>query len=127
MLQSCAWSVYDDSSCYVYVYHCGQADKLCCVQALTLDSRSVEALSLKGLALMEVKKTPEALSHFREALRLAPHRFEAYNSKCLSHWCVWATVCKTVRPMLSDHCPVLSCPVCLQRWCIVAKRLDGSR
>ena len=21
----------------------------------------------------------------------------------------WATVCKTVRPMLSDHCPVLSC------------------
>jgi len=29
---------------------------------------------------MEVKKTPEALSHFREALRLAPYRFEAYNS-----------------------------------------------
>ena len=26
----------------------------------------------------------------------------------------WATVCKRVRPMLSDHCPVLSpCPVCL--------------
>jgi len=23
----------------------------------------------------------------------------------------WATVCKTVRPMLSDRCPV--CPVCL--------------
>jgi len=32
-----------------------------------------------------------------------------------------ATVCKTVRPMLSDRC--LS--VCLCRWCIVAKRLDG--
>jgi len=53
------------------------------VQALTLDSRSVEALSLKGLALLEVKKTPEAVSHFREALRLAPYRFEAYNS--MSH------------------------------------------
>jgi len=39
----------------------------------------------------------------------------------------WATVCKTVRRMLSDRC--LSCPVlaCLWRWCIVAKRLDGSR
>jgi len=34
----------------------------------------------------------------------------------------WATVCKMVYPMLSDHCPV-----CRWRWCIVAKRLDGSR
>jgi len=48
----------------------------------------------------------------------------------------WATVCKTVRPMLSDSClSVLSCIVCLSvclsvclwRWCIVATRLDGSR
>jgi len=40
----------------------------------------------------------------------------------------WATVCKTVRPMLSVRC--LSCPVCqscLWRSCTVAKRLDGSR
>jgi len=37
----------------------------------------------------------------------------------------WATICKVVHPMLSDHCPVrLSC---LWHWCIVAKRLDGSR
>jgi len=35
----------------------------------------------------------------------------------------WATVYKTVRPMLSDSC--LSCLFCLWRWCIVAKRLDG--
>jgi len=34
----------------------------------------------------------------------------------------WATVCKPVRPMLSDRC--LSC---LWRWCSAAKRLDGSR
>ena len=33
----------------------------------------------------------------------------------------WATVCKTVRPMLSDRC------LSVWRWCIVAKRLDGSR
>ena len=38
----------------------------------------------------------------------------------------WATVCKTVRPMLSDRRPVCL-SVCLWRWCIVAKRLDGSR
>jgi len=41
----------------------------------------------------------------------------------------WTTVSKTVRPMLSDCCPVcVSClPASLWRWCIVAKRLDGSR
>jgi len=38
----------------------------------------------------------------------------------------WATVCKTVCPILSDHCPSV-CPVCLWCLCIVAKRLDGSR
>jgi len=28
--------------------------------------------------------------------------------------CFWSTVCKTVRPILSDHClSVLSCPICL--------------
>jgi len=41
----------------------------------------------------------------------------------------WATVWKTVRPMLSaDRClSVLSCLSCLWRCCIVAKRLDGSK
>jgi len=37
----------------------------------------------------------------------------------------WATACKTVRPFLSDHCR--SCLSCSWRWCIVVKRLDGSR
>jgi len=37
----------------------------------------------------------------------------------------WATVCKTVRPILSDRC-LSSLSVCLWRRCIVAKRLDGS-
>ena len=41
-------------------------------------------------------------------------------------YCFWATVCKTVCPMLLVHwLSVLS--VCLWRWCIVAKRLDGGR
>jgi len=35
---------------------------------------------------------------------------------------LWETICKTVSSMLWDRCPV-----CLQRWCIVPKRLDGSR
>jgi len=37
-----------------------------------------------------------------------------------------ATICKTVRPMLLDHC--LSCPVhlsCLWRWCIVTNQMLG--
>jgi len=29
------------------------------------------------------------------------------------HFGFWATVCKTVRPMLSVRCPVCLCPVCL--------------
>jgi len=51
------------------------------LQALSLDSRNIESLLLKGSALVELKKIPEALSHFREALRLAPYRFEAHNSE----------------------------------------------
>jgi len=37
-----------------------------------------------------------------------------------------ATICKTVRPMLSDRCLSVY-PVCLSRQCTVAKPLDGSR
>jgi len=37
----------------------------------------------------------------------------------------WATVCKTVRPMLSDRC--LSCLSFPWPWYMVTKRLDGSR
>jgi len=48
------------------------------------------------------------------------------NIPCLLSF--WATVCKTVRPILSDRC--LSCPISpvyLWRWCIVAKPLHWSR
>jgi len=38
----------------------------------------------------------------------------------------WATICKTVCPVLSDRCLSVCLSVCLRRWCIVAKRLDGS-
>ena len=47
-------------------------------QALNYDSRSQEALLLKGSALLDLKKTQDAIVHFREAIRIAPYRFEAH-------------------------------------------------
>ncbi|GAB1607142.1 anaphase-promoting complex subunit 7-like [Argonauta hians] len=48
------------------------------LKAYTIDNRNIEALLLKGFALMELKKLQDAASHFREALTLAPYRFEAH-------------------------------------------------
>ena len=41
--------------------------------------RNVEALILKGMALVDIKRVDDAIVHFREALRLAPKRFEAHH------------------------------------------------
>lgn len=41
-------------------------------------SPGVEPLILKGTVLQELKKWPEAITHFREGLQAAPHRFELY-------------------------------------------------
>lgn len=38
----------------------------------------MEALLLKATALLELRKTHEAIMHFQAAMRWAPHRFEAY-------------------------------------------------
>lgn len=43
-----------------------------------MDSFNIEAYLLKGSALLELKKSQDASLHFQEALRLAPHRYEAY-------------------------------------------------
>lgn len=45
-------------------------------QASLLAPRNVEALVLKGNLLLELKKTQEAVVHFREAMQLAAHRYE---------------------------------------------------
>lgn len=53
-------------------------------QALEIDGRSVDGMLLKGMALMEAKETKKALQalmEFREAIRLAPYRFEAHSCK----------------------------------------------
>ena len=45
-------------------------------QASLLAPRSVEALVLKGNLLLELKKTQEAVVHFREAMQIASYRYE---------------------------------------------------
>lgn len=47
-------------------------------KAFTFDNCCVESLLLKGRALLDLKKTPEAIVHYREALRIAPYRYEAH-------------------------------------------------
>ncbi|KAF0311903.1 Anaphase-promoting complex subunit 7 [Amphibalanus amphitrite] len=45
-------------------------------KASLLAPRSVEALVLKGNLLLELKKTQEAVVHFREAMQIASYRYE---------------------------------------------------
>jgi anaphase-promoting complex subunit 7 len=47
-------------------------------KACTLDRRNVEALLLKGNILLDMKKLQDAMNHFREAVVLAPHRYETH-------------------------------------------------
>ncbi|CAB4056281.1 unnamed protein product [Lepeophtheirus salmonis] len=49
------------------------AHKACMIQ-----SRSIEALLLKGNLLLDLKKVQDAMNHFREAIQLAPYRFECH-------------------------------------------------
>lgn len=53
------------------------------LQAYSLDNLSVQALVLKGSALLDMKKGPQAMQHFQEAVRMAPNRFEAYQGLSL--------------------------------------------
>ncbi|XP_033099544.1 anaphase-promoting complex subunit 7-like [Anneissia japonica] len=54
-------------------------------RAFQLDQRNVQALLLKGSVLKDIGKTQDALLHYREAVRLAPNRFEAHKGtvECL--------------------------------------------
>ena len=47
-------------------------------KACLLDPRNVEALLLKGRVLLDLKKLSDAINHFREAVQLARHRYEAH-------------------------------------------------
>ncbi|XP_041349110.1 anaphase-promoting complex subunit 7-like isoform X2 [Gigantopelta aegis] len=48
-------------------------------KAYTVDPRSIQALLLKASSLLDLKKLHDATLHYLEAVRLAPHRFEAYS------------------------------------------------
>ena len=48
------------------------------LQACKLDSHHVEALLLKGTSFFECKQAKDALGCFRDALNIAPYRFEVY-------------------------------------------------
>ncbi len=47
-------------------------------KACMSNQRSVEALLLKGNVLLDLKKLPDAMNHFREAMLIAPYRFELH-------------------------------------------------
>jgi len=60
----------------------------CAQKAYSLDNLCVQALVLKGSGLMDMKKFPQAIQHFQEAVKMAPNRFEAYQGLvdcCLSN------------------------------------------
>jgi len=80
---------------------------------------------LKSLLLFRklLKPVPRVLFSSNFLQYFPSTYYFSFSSFCLKFY--WATVCKTVHHMLLDRC--LSCPVCLWRWCAVAKRLDGSR
>ena len=68
-------------------------------------------------------KTTEADSNHSCVVNSEDTQVRSTRLQCAEmNFCV--TVCKTVHPMLSDRC--LSVLSCLWRWCIVAKRFDGS-
>jgi cytochrome c-type biogenesis protein CcmH/NrfG len=46
---------------------------------MEIDERHFEAYLLMGCALMKQKKLTEAIQQLQEALRIAPHRFEAHS------------------------------------------------
>lgn len=47
-------------------------------KANSLDPFNIEAYLLKGTSLLDLKQTQDSALHIQEAMRLAPHRFEAY-------------------------------------------------
>lgn len=47
-------------------------------QAVNISPNNVEAIILRGNIFIEQKKFQDAIQHFRQALQLKPHRFEAH-------------------------------------------------
>ncbi|XP_033646823.1 anaphase-promoting complex subunit 7-like [Asterias rubens] len=75
-------------------------------KAYQIDPRNVQALLLKGSVLQHMSKTQEALLHFREAVRMAPFRFEAHQG--LVDCYVKASRIREALTTASNACKVLS-------------------
>ena len=65
-------------------YHCYAAKKgtravYFAHRACMLHHKNVEALLLKGNVLLDMKKLHDAMTHFREAVLIAPHRYETHD------------------------------------------------
>ncbi|KAG1673487.1 Anaphase-promoting complex subunit 7 [Nymphon striatum] len=54
-------------------------------KACVINPRNVEALLLKGFILIDIKKLQEAAFHFREALKIAPYRYEPHKGLVECH------------------------------------------
>ena len=71
-------------------------------QASLLAPRSVEALVLKGNLLLELKKTQEAVVHFREAMQIASYRYEPVHG--LVQCYVYLNRCKEAIALANNAC-----------------------
>ena len=95
-----------------------------CWQAQRLDTTSLMAILLKGMALQKLNRLPDAGMYFREAIRLAPHQYEAYKGVfklssflwLILYWhtflevlgikiWLWNCVLKGELKRLNIHCP----------------------
>ena len=63
---------------YCYLNRKGSRAVYFAHKAVLINPKCVEAPILKGNVLLDLKKVNEAMNHFREALVMAPHRFELH-------------------------------------------------
>jgi anaphase-promoting complex subunit 7 len=78
---------------YCYVSKKGNRSLFFAHKACMLDRRSVEALLLKGNILLDMKKLQDAMNHFREAVVLAPHRYETHKVQKDQFKCHYLVIC----------------------------------
>ncbi|XP_037092477.1 anaphase-promoting complex subunit 7-like [Pollicipes pollicipes] len=71
-------------------------------KASVLAPRNVEALVLKGNLLLELKKTQEAVIHFREAMQIASYRYEPVHG--LVQCYVYLNRCKEAIALANNAC-----------------------
>ena len=87
---------------------------------ISVKTNHVATHSSNRLAVLNMLEIVELIHSFKLQEQLSWSYIGSLNPIILNYF--WATVCITVRPVLS-----VCCLSCLWRWCTVAKRLHGSR